>query len=103
LNSPVGNQAVTSGLLFVVADKGIVEQLAIYQLNIFVAIGDVEAGTLWVSIGCMEGAAVVTDRTFPHHNADGSFHAGHPPSLFGWCPAIAGVLLLFPKVTQKHF
>ena len=54
-------------------------------------------GSRRVGILGVESPAVVVHRSLAHHRTDRSLHK----SILS--PAQAGVLLLFPRVTQKHF
>ena len=51
-----------------------------------------------VYVGCVKFTTIVIEGTLPHHCADCSFQ------IHSLSPAQAGtVLLLLPRVTQKHF
>ena len=65
---------------------------------VFIDVFLVQMATRRVGIRRMEFPAVMVHRSLSYHRADRSLHFNH--FLF---PAQAGVLLLFPRVTQKHF
>ena len=95
----VWNTPVCTGLLLVVAFQGFIKKLVVHSLDALVAVVDVQMSSASVYILCPKFAAVVVDRSFADLGTDRSLHKISLP-LF---PAAAGVLLLFSRVTQKHF
>ena len=67
------------------------------RLEIFIAILHIQITALWFGILCVELSTVVINGTFSNHNANCPIH--QTPFL----RRQPVVLLLFPKVTQKHF
>ena len=69
----VGDHPILSFLLCVVFRQRIIEHFVIHFLDWFVAIINVEVGTLAVHVLRREAAAVVCHGAFTHHSADSSF------------------------------
>ena len=103
----VFDAAVFSFLLGIVFSLRFIKQLMVRLLNRCIAIFDVQMCSCLINIFCDIGAAIMGNYTITGHCTDCSFHHYHLPfidTLIGFSfTAVAEVLLLLPKVTQKHF
>ena len=70
----VGDHPILSFLLCVIFCQRIIEHFVIHFLDWFVAIINVEVGTLAVHVLRREAAAVVCHGAFTHHCANRSLH-----------------------------
>ena len=92
--------SVGSFLTVIVAFQSLVKQFVIDLSDVIVTVANILLGAFPVNILCLERSAVVVHRAFTNHGADCSFRD---------CLLSAGqnlrlvVLLLLPRVTQKHF
>ena len=93
------DDAIFACLLLVVTSQRVVKQFVIDGSDVLVSVFDVERRSAGIDVLSDELTAVVGQRAFAAHGGDGSFH-GASFLVRGW---VAGVLLLFPRVTQKPF
>ena len=73
--------------------------IGINGLDVLIAVFDVERRSAGIDVLGDKVPAVVGQRAFAAHGGDGSFHEASF-LVRSW---VAGVLLLLPRVTQKHF
>ena len=90
--------AVISGLFSIESFLRIIEQFMVDISYVLAAKFYIQMAAAGVYVGCVKFTTIVIEGTLPHHCADCSFQ------IHSLSPAQAGpVLLLLPRVTQKHF
>ena len=103
----VFDTTVFTFLLGIVLSLRFIKQLMVGILYGRVAVFDVQMGSCLINIFCEVGTAIMGNYTIAGHRTDCSFHTYH----LRFCntlirltfAACRRVLLLLPKVTQKHF
>ena len=99
--------AIFTFLLGVILSLCFIKQLMLRILNGRVAVFSVQMGACRVNIFCDIGAAVVCNYTVTGHSTDCSFYSCYLQNYSNLSKLVFAarrrVLLLLPKVTQKHF
>ena len=90
--------AVISGLFSIESFLRIIEQFMVDISYVLAAKFYIQMAAVGVYVGCVKLTAIMIEGAFSYQCADCSFQ------IHSLSPAQAGtVLLLLPRVTQKHF